>query len=110
MNSMLMFDLLDYFCLILLGCREYYAASRINGIVRGYLDRLLCKELMRLFRATTLIQRVLRGKLGRLKWIREYWRMRSVVRSNTALVVSVGSRCYLLRRCLSVVLAVCYLH
>ena len=66
---------------------EYYAASRINGIVRGYLDRILCKGLMRIFRATMLIQRLIRGKLGRMKWMREYWRMRSVVRSDTALVV-----------------------
>jgi hypothetical protein len=67
--------------------REYYAASRINGIVRGYLDRILCRGLMRIFRATMLLQRLFRGKLGRMRWMREYWRMRSVVRSNTALVV-----------------------
>mmetsp|Transcript_10907 Transcript_10907/g.16624 ORF Transcript_10907/g.16624 Transcript_10907/m.16624 type:complete len:1070 (-) Transcript_10907:229-3438(-) len=65
--------------------REYYASARIQGIIRGFLARLIFKEKLRIFRAVILIQKLLRGKLGRIKWMREYWKSKSVVRSATAL-------------------------
>ena len=65
--------------------RCYYASARIQSIVRGFLDRLLVKELLREIRAVYLINRIMRGKLGRLKWMREYWKQRSVVKSDNAL-------------------------
>lgn len=37
-----------------------------------------------------MIQRVILGKIGRLRWKREYWRSVSVVKSDTALKVILG--------------------
>lgn len=69
----------------ILKAREYYAASRIQGIVRGYLDRLVCMKIRKYIRALKLIQRIMLGKLGRIRWKREYWRSLSVVKSDPAL-------------------------
>lgn len=66
--------------------KRYYAASRLQGIVRGFLVRLFCKELRRELHALMIIQRVMRGKLGRIKWMREYWKSISVVKSYEALM------------------------
>lgn len=68
--------------------RKFYAASKIGALVRGYLDRLLCNRLRRRLRAIRTIQRIILGKLGRLRWKREYWRSVSVVKSDTALQVA----------------------
>ena len=65
--------------------KRFYAASRLQGIVRGFLVRLFCKELRRELHALVVIQRVMRGKLGRIKWMREYWKSISVVKSLEAL-------------------------
>ena len=65
--------------------REYYAASKLQAIVKGYLDRLLCERKRRYLRTIKLIQRIFHGKLGRMRWKREYWRAMSVVKSDTAL-------------------------
>lgn len=65
--------------------REYYAASKIQAIVKGYLDRLLCTRKRRHLRTVKLIQRIFLGKLGRMRWKREYWRSISVVKSDSAL-------------------------
>ena len=65
--------------------REYYAAARIQGIIRGFLDRLIVKDLLAERRAIVTIQKVIRGKLGRMKWMKEYWRTKSVVKSDMAL-------------------------
>ena len=48
----------------ILKAREYYAASRIQSIVRGFLDRLVCNKRRRYLRAVRLIQKVMKGKLG----------------------------------------------
>lgn len=65
--------------------REFYAASRIGALIRGYLDRIACKKLRRYRRAVLLIQRLMKGKLGRMRWQREYFRSVSVVKSDHAL-------------------------
>lgn len=65
--------------------RVYYAASRINALVRGFLDRAICKKLRLQQRAIQLIQKVFKGKLGRLRWRKEYWRSLSIVKSDSAL-------------------------
>lgn len=65
--------------------KRYYSASRLQGIVRGFLVRLFAKELRRELHALLTIQRVFRGKLGRMRWMREYWRSISVVKSPQAL-------------------------
>eukprot|EP01031_Cornospumella_fuschlensis_P040384 gene40384-49216_t len=65
--------------------REYYAASRISALIRGFLDRIACRRLRRLNKAIRLIQRLMKGKLGRMRWQREYWRSISVVKSDFAL-------------------------
>jgi hypothetical protein len=68
-------------------CREFYAASKIGALIRGFLDRLLCNRLKKRLRAIRTIQRIILGKIGRLRWKREYWRSVSVVKSDTALQV-----------------------
>ena len=65
--------------------REYYAASKIQAIVKGFLDRKFCARKKKYQRVILLIQRVFKGKLGRLRWKREYWRSLSVVKSDSAL-------------------------
>jgi len=65
--------------------KQYYGSSRIQGIVRGYLARLRCKILLFEYRAGGLIVKIARGKLGRLRWMREYWKSISVVKSPEAL-------------------------
>ena len=62
-----------------------YASCRIQGIVRGFLARVLFKELLAEYRAAKLIQRIMLGKLGRMKWMREYWISINVVKSPEAL-------------------------
>lgn len=70
--------------------REFYAASLIAALIRGYLDRVTCRKLRRYRRAVLLIQRLMKGKLGRLRWQREYWRSVSVVKSDHALAELLG--------------------
>jgi hypothetical protein len=65
--------------------RVYYAATRINALVRGFLDRIICRRLHLRRRATSLIQKVMKGKLGRIRWRKEYWRSLSIVKSDNAL-------------------------
>jgi hypothetical protein len=48
-------------------------------------------DLKARLRATITIQRVARGKLGRLKWKRIYWWKLAVVKSEEALKVSIAS-------------------
>ena len=43
--------------------KQYYGSSRIQGIVRGFLARVLCKTLVIEYRASLVIQKVMRGKL-----------------------------------------------
>jgi hypothetical protein len=65
--------------------REYYSASRISGLIKGFLARVIYRELLEELHATRVIQRVMRGKLGRMRWAYEYWKSISVVKSNEAL-------------------------
>jgi hypothetical protein len=66
--------------------KQYYASCRIQGIVRGFLARFIAQDKMARYRAGQLLQRIMRGKLGRLRWMREYWKSISVVKSPEALV------------------------
>ncbi len=65
--------------------KQYYASCRIQGVVRGFLARCKVSELLEKFRALKVIQRVMKGKLGRIMWMREYWKSISVVKSPEAL-------------------------
>lgn len=49
------------------------------------MDRILCAKKWKIKRATELIARIIRGKLGRIRWRQEYWRSKSVVKSERAL-------------------------
>lgn len=69
----------------ILNARVFYAASKINALVRGFLDRVLANKLRKYHRAMALIQRIMKGKIGRLKWRREFWRSISIVKSDMAL-------------------------
>ena len=61
--------------------KEHYAVSRIQGIVRGFLARILATWLRLELRSTIKIQSLVRGKLGRIRWVYEYWKKHSVVKS-----------------------------
>eukprot|EP01038_Epipyxis_sp_PR26KG_P015950 gene15950-21643_t len=65
--------------------KEYYAASRLQGLVKGFLARIVTRKMRLYKQSLELIQRGIRGKLGRMKWKREYWRSMSIVKSDTAL-------------------------
>lgn len=65
--------------------RVHYAASKVCALVRGFLDRIVVRNRRKYFRAIGLIQRVIKGKLGRIRWKREYWRSISVVKSDASL-------------------------
>jgi hypothetical protein len=65
--------------------RIHYAATKMNALVRGYLDRIICRRLRLRARAIRLIQKVMKGKLGRIRWRKEYWRALSIVKSENAL-------------------------
>jgi hypothetical protein len=49
------------------------------------MDRILCKRLLKRHRAILTVQRLLRGKIGRMRFKREYWRSLSIVKSDFAL-------------------------
>jgi hypothetical protein len=66
--------------------RQFYAAAKIQSLIRGVLTRFAYAELRERDKAVRLIQRIVRGKLGRVRWMREYWRSLSVVKSEPALV------------------------
>jgi hypothetical protein len=67
--------------------REHHAASRIQGIVRGYLSRQKFMFLVIRLRACLTIQRIVRGRLGRKRWWKFYYLRTAVVKSDTALQV-----------------------
>ena len=46
--------------------RVNYAAARIQGIIRGFLTRCKYEKLVQAWRAAIAIQRILRGKLGKM--------------------------------------------
>eukprot|EP01041_Mallomonas_annulata_P008158 gene8158-16774_t len=69
--------------------RLYYAASKIQALIRGFLARRLCAELLRQIHAAIIIQRTMRGKLGRMRWMNEFWSRQSVVKSKHALALIV---------------------
>lgn len=65
--------------------KQFYAASRVGALVRGFLARVETRDRLRCWRAAQELQRVVRGWLGRLRWKHEYWKSVSVVRSRHAL-------------------------
>ena len=65
--------------------KQHYASCRIQGIVRGFLARIHARNLLVEFRAGSLICKIARGKLGRMRWMLEYWKSISVVKSAEAL-------------------------
>lgn len=65
--------------------RIYYASSKCQAMVRGYLARRYYRRLLEKNRTIRTIQRVIRGKLGRIRWWKQYWISQSVVKSATAL-------------------------
>ena len=65
--------------------KQHYASCRIQGIVRGFLARIHTRNLLVEFRAGSLICKIARGKLGRMRWMLEYWKSISVVKSPEAL-------------------------
>ena len=69
--------------------RKYYAAARIQGIIRGFLSRLVTKELRIAHRAAVKIQKIVRGIQGKKRWLAEFWRSEGVVKSDAALQVFV---------------------
>lgn len=65
--------------------RIHYAACKVQSVIRGFLARRFTAELLREQHAAIMIQKVVRGRFGRLKWLREFWKQKSVVKSNHAL-------------------------
>ncbi len=65
--------------------KQHYASCRIQGIVRGFLARIMARQMLVEYRAGNILRRVARGKLGRMKWMLEYWKSISVVKSPEAL-------------------------
>ena len=65
----------------------YYAASRISGIVRGFLARFHYRELLQRRDATIVLQSLVRGRLGRVRWMMYFWLDKSVVKSVPALKI-----------------------
>lgn len=71
----------------LLDARTYYAVARIQGIIRGFLARFHFKELKQARDASITLQALVRGRLGRMRWMTEFWLKKSVVKSIAALEV-----------------------
>ena len=71
----------------LINLKRFYAASKLQALARGVLTRILYKELQIENQAVRKIQKVIRGKLGRIRWMKQYWMSLSVVKSEHALQV-----------------------
>ena len=69
----------------LLDARTFYAAARVQGIIRGFLARFHYKELILRRDASITLQSLVRGRLGRVRWVTEFWLQKSVVKSLPAL-------------------------
>ena len=65
--------------------RKHRAASRIQGLIKGFLSRLLAAQLRLEYKCTLVIQSLVRGFLGRKRWMYEYWKKISVVKSKQGL-------------------------
>ena len=84
----------------IVSCREYYAISKIQALVRGFLDRIYCNKRRREAFAVKTMQCLLRGKLGRIRWMIEYWNSLSIVKSKHALqVLVVTVNCQIINHC-----------
>lgn len=68
--------------------RRYYAAARMQGLIRGFLSRLNTKIKRAEYRAALRIQKILRGRQGKKRWLDEFWRSEAVVKTPSALEVS----------------------
>lgn len=82
----------------LIALKKHYAACKIQAHIRGVLTRILYKELQIENQAVRKIQRIMRGKLGRLRWMRQYYISLSVVKSDKALE-EIINRSTLIREC-----------
>jgi hypothetical protein len=65
--------------------RAHYAASRIQGIIRGFLDRIFFREESTRRLSAIKIQSLIRGRFGRKRWMREYWLLKAVVKTPAGL-------------------------
>lgn len=65
--------------------RELLALARIQGLIRGFLGRIYAEEVRVRRKATITLQSVFRGRIGRKRWMYEYWKKISVVKSKDAL-------------------------
>jgi len=70
---------------MLRGAKVFYASARIQGIIRGFLARFHYKDLLIRRDATVTLQSLVRGRLGRKRWMIMYWLAQSVVKSLPAL-------------------------
>jgi replication-associated recombination protein RarA len=67
--------------------RRYYAAARMQGVIRGFLSRLETVVRRSEYRAALRIQKILRGRQGKKRWLAQYWRSEAVVKTQSALEV-----------------------
>lgn len=67
--------------------------AKIQALIRGFLDRVFCKKLRREARAVRLLQRIIRGKLGRIRFKIAYWRSLSIVKTDSGLQVDPVTLC-----------------
>ena len=67
--------------------RRYYAAARVQGLIRGFLSRLETKVRRAEYRAALRIQKIMRGRQGKKRWLAEFWRNEAVVKTESALEV-----------------------
>ena len=65
--------------------KKEYACARIQGLIRGFLDRLVAAQKRLERHAAGTINALLRGRLGRKRWMYEYWKKISVVKSEDGL-------------------------
>lgn len=65
--------------------REYYAASKIASIIRGFLSRKYYKKLLNYHKKAILIQKIIRQFLSKKKYQKKLWQKTSVVHSEVAL-------------------------
>lgn len=78
--------------------RRDIAATIINAVAKGYLARVWYRILKEEIKATVTIQKVMRGKLGRMRWLKFYYLSISVVKSDSALE-EILNRSKLTREC-----------
>ena len=61
--------------------RKFRAASRVQGLIRGFLGSMVAAQLRLELKSAIVVQSLVRGFLGRKRWMYEYWKKVSVVKS-----------------------------